>query len=170
MPSYSSLQNRRRPYVYQFWIFFQVLRPYQRVHKGHLDGYLLHRTCVFNALRLFFLPNFPGPTFIPCPTFIPEARVATYIFYIAGIYYQKPNPNVHSMQATNVKLLQSRALVLRAHLVTYVSRFTRDVSSFYDCPSGAFTLALLPQIQDSTTVYRLDSNILESVGCFSELV
>ena len=34
--------------------------------------------------------------------------------------------------------------VLRAHLVTYVSRFTRDVSSFYDCPSGAFTLALLP--------------------------
>ena len=30
---------------------------------------------VFKALRLFFLPNFPGPTFIPCPTSIPEARV-----------------------------------------------------------------------------------------------
>ena len=40
-------------------------------NKGHLEGYLLHRTCVFKALRLFFLPNFPGPTFIP------EARVAS---------------------------------------------------------------------------------------------
>ena len=36
---------------------------------GHLDGYLLHRIYVFMALRLFFLPNFPGPTSIP------EARV-----------------------------------------------------------------------------------------------
>ena len=42
---------------------------------GYLDGYLLHRTCVFKALRLFFLSNFPGPMFIPCPMSIPEARV-----------------------------------------------------------------------------------------------
>ena len=41
----------------------------QRVHKGYLDGYLLHRTCVFKAICLFIFPNFPGPTFIP------EARV-----------------------------------------------------------------------------------------------
>ena len=47
----------------------------ESIHKGYLDGYLLHRTCVFEALRLFFLPNFPGPTFIPCPMSIPEARV-----------------------------------------------------------------------------------------------
>ena len=38
-------------------------------------GYLLHRAGIFKAHRLFFLPNFPGPTFIPCPTFILEARV-----------------------------------------------------------------------------------------------
>ena len=50
------------------------------VPKGYLDGYLLHRTCVFMALRLFFLPNFPGPTFIPCPTSIPEARVNNRLF------------------------------------------------------------------------------------------
>ena len=62
-----------RPYIYSFCQIFPPLRLL--VHKGYLDGYLLHRTCVFKALRLLFLPNFPGPTFIPCPTSIPEARV-----------------------------------------------------------------------------------------------
>ena len=38
-------------------------------------GSVLHKTCVYKALHLFFLPNFPDPTFIPCPTSIPEARV-----------------------------------------------------------------------------------------------
>ena len=47
------------------------------MHKGYLDGYLLHRTCVFKALRLFFLQNFPGPTFIPCSTSILKARVSS---------------------------------------------------------------------------------------------
>merc|ERR1712051_426774 len=51
-------------------------------HKGHLGVYSLHRTCVFNALRLFFLPNFPGPTFIPCPTSIPDSRVLGYHEYL----------------------------------------------------------------------------------------
>ena len=31
-----------------------------------------------NALQLLSLPNFPGPTFIPCPMSIPEARVLQY--------------------------------------------------------------------------------------------
>ena len=35
---YSRLRNRRRPYVYQFCIFFQALWPYDKVHKGHLSG------------------------------------------------------------------------------------------------------------------------------------
>ena len=35
---------------------------------------------LFKALRLFFLPNFPGPTFIPCTTSIPEARVCISFF------------------------------------------------------------------------------------------
>ena len=73
--SYSIVRNKRRPYAYLFWTFFQALQPYQRLHKGHLGGYSLHRTGVFNALHLFFLPNFPGPTFIPCPTSIPDSRV-----------------------------------------------------------------------------------------------
>ena len=45
------------------------------IYTGYLDGYLLQRTCVFKALRLFFLPNFPGPTVIPRHMSIPEARV-----------------------------------------------------------------------------------------------
>ena len=36
-------------------------------------------TCVFKALRLFFLLNFTDPTFIPCPTSIPETKYAHYI-------------------------------------------------------------------------------------------
>ena len=47
----------------------------QTLHKGHLNGYLLHRRCVFKALCLAILANFPRPTFIPCPTSIPESRV-----------------------------------------------------------------------------------------------
>ena len=66
------------PTFVNFGFFFQALQPYQRVHKGYLDGYYLHRTCVFKALRLFFLPNFPGPRFIPCPKSILEARVNTF--------------------------------------------------------------------------------------------
>ena len=33
----------------------------------------------FQDLNLFFLPNFPGPTFIPCLTSIPEARVCNVL-------------------------------------------------------------------------------------------
>ena len=33
---------------------------------------------LFKALRLFFLPNFPGPTFIPCPRSIPDSRVGAF--------------------------------------------------------------------------------------------
>ena len=69
--NYSSLRNRR----VLIFDFFQALRSYWRVHKGYLDGYLLHRTCLLKALRLLFLPNFPGRMFIPCPTSISEARV-----------------------------------------------------------------------------------------------
>ena len=49
--------------------------PTTLLEKGCLEGHLLDRSCVFKALRLYFLPNFPGPTFIPCPMSIPEARV-----------------------------------------------------------------------------------------------
>ena len=32
------------PIFIDFGFLVQALRPYQRVHKGHLNGYLLHRT------------------------------------------------------------------------------------------------------------------------------
>ena len=31
---------------------------------------------ICKALYLFFFPDFPGPTFISCPTSIPESRVS----------------------------------------------------------------------------------------------
>ena len=45
-----------RPYIHYFCQIFQALR-------------------LFKALCLYFLSNFPGPTFIPCPTLIPDSRV-----------------------------------------------------------------------------------------------
>ena len=33
------------------------------------------------GLRLFFLPNFPGATFIQGGTFIPDSRVTKYNFF-----------------------------------------------------------------------------------------
>lgn len=49
--------------------------PYTTLHKGYLNGYLIHRKCLMLAVRLFVLPNFPGPTFISCLTSIPDSRV-----------------------------------------------------------------------------------------------
>ena len=37
--------------------------------------HIFHVLHLFKALRLFFWPNFPGPTFISCSTSIPESRV-----------------------------------------------------------------------------------------------
>jgi hypothetical protein len=38
-------------------------------------AHFVHALRLFQALRLFFLTNFPGPTVIPCPTSIPDSRV-----------------------------------------------------------------------------------------------
>ena len=44
---------------------------------------LFSRICqISQALCLFFLTNFPGPTFISCPTFILDSRVPRLIIYI----------------------------------------------------------------------------------------
>ena len=65
------------PTFIKFWNFYQGLQKF-----SSLMGFLLHKFAhfadalrLFKALRLFFLSNFPGPTFIPCPTSIPETRV-----------------------------------------------------------------------------------------------
>ena len=41
----------------------------------HKFAHFVHALCLFKALRLFFLTNFPDPTVIPCPTSIPDSRV-----------------------------------------------------------------------------------------------
>jgi hypothetical protein len=38
-----------------------------------------HALHLFKVLRLFFLTNFPGSMFIPCPTSIPDSRVSTLV-------------------------------------------------------------------------------------------
>ena len=55
---------------------FKTIRPRRascHASREANDG-VVPLTC-FKALRLFFLTNFSGPTFIPCPTFIPDSRV-----------------------------------------------------------------------------------------------
>ena len=42
------------------------------MQKINLNSDALH---LFKALPLFFLANFPCPTFIPCPTSTPDSRV-----------------------------------------------------------------------------------------------
>ena len=49
------------PYGYSFFQIFQALP-------------------LFVALHLFFLPNLPGPTLIPCPTSITDSRVIDFCF------------------------------------------------------------------------------------------
>ena len=61
-------------------------------------GFLLHKFAdfvnalrLFKALRLFFLTNFPGPTVIPCPTYIPDSRVCKnlmgpVLFFLLSVY------------------------------------------------------------------------------------
>ena len=82
------------PTFIKFWCFsrpYGLNREYIK-SKGHLDVFLLHKTCIFKALRLFFLPNFPGPMFIPCPTSILEARVVfrsnNLIFWLKDYIYK----------------------------------------------------------------------------------
>ena len=43
----------------------------------HNFAHFVHALRLFKALRVLFLPNFPGPMFIPCPTSIPDSRVQT---------------------------------------------------------------------------------------------
>ena len=54
------------PTFINFGFCFDVaLRPYYRVHKVYLDGYLLHRSCVYKALHLFFLQIFQALSLFP---------------------------------------------------------------------------------------------------------
>ena len=39
---------------------------------------IFHALRLFKALCLFFLPNLPGPTLIPCPTSIKDSRVGAF--------------------------------------------------------------------------------------------
>jgi hypothetical protein len=58
---------------------------------------------LFKALRLLFLSNFPGSTFIPCPTSIPDSRV-----YPILILHNQSHATHHAM---NWSTLLSRSLL-----------------------------------------------------------
>ena len=48
---------------------------------GYSFFQIFHALHLFKALRLFFLPNLPGPTLIPCPTSITDSRVDNFLFH-----------------------------------------------------------------------------------------
>ena len=88
------------------------------MHRGYLDGYLLHRTCVFNALRLLFLPNFPGPTFIPCPTSILEPRVSQpYVFFSTNLAFAMVS--IANAKVTNVNLKQEKHFCCELYILEW---------------------------------------------------
>ena len=60
---YSIDRNKHRP---KFITFADIFYVYSFWH-------------IFNALRLFYLPNFPVPTFIPCPMSILDCRVCVSV-------------------------------------------------------------------------------------------
>ena len=78
-PTFINFEFFSRPYslikdptFIKFWNFYQGLQKF-----SSLMGFLLHKfphfvyaLRLFKALRLFFLTNFPGPTVIPCPTYV----------------------------------------------------------------------------------------------------
>ena len=65
------------PTFIRFWNFYQGLQKFSSLMGFllHKFAHFVHALCLFKALRLFFLTNFPGPTVIPCPTSIPDSRV-----------------------------------------------------------------------------------------------
>ena len=104
--TYSRLRKRHRPYAHQFWIFLSTPYSLIREYINVIQMYLLHRTCVFKALHLFFLSNFPGPTLILCPTSATEARVFDFQLH-ANIFEsgQMPTPmKILRQAATSSKL------------------------------------------------------------------
>ena len=65
------------PTFIEFWNFYQGLQKFSSLMGFllHKFAHFVHALCLFKALCLFFLTNFPGPTVIPCPTSIPDSRV-----------------------------------------------------------------------------------------------
>ena len=56
--------------------FFQGLLPYSRLHRAYFSCISIS---LIWATLIFFLPNFPGATFIQGATLIPDPRVPKYI-------------------------------------------------------------------------------------------
>ena len=59
------------PTFIKYQSFFHGLR----IFSSFLGVFNTSLHILFQALRLLFFPNFPGPTFIPCPTSILDSRV-----------------------------------------------------------------------------------------------
>ena len=100
------------PTFINFWNFFQALRLIQFAHFVQSDFFFnigislqcdffshtsLHIICqIFPALRIFFFPNFPCPTFIQGPTFILFAKSSRLYAYSLPYVYNR----LQSMQLT----------------------------------------------------------------------
>ena len=56
------------------YVYFQVRFLFVAIKSSEICQ-IFQALCLFQALRLFFFTNFPGPTFIPCPKSIPDSRV-----------------------------------------------------------------------------------------------
>ena len=59
------------------WVLKELnyLLTINRPQEDCFSDQMFHVLRLFKALGLSFLPNFPGPTFISCPTSIPESRL-----------------------------------------------------------------------------------------------
>ena len=84
----SKLENIRRQWFFSHShirlpiLFVKFFLPY-----GYSFFQIFHALRLFKALRLFFLPNLPGPTLIPCPTSITDSRVFMCLMKSPKIFF-----------------------------------------------------------------------------------
>ena len=89
------------------------------------------------VLRLFFLTNFPGPTFIPCPTSIWNSRVLP--FFLRDNYVKKvihPTTFIHTkirlqlLYAINKNVFHQAAFELTITAFQIIFQFHIVISYF----------------------------------------
>ena len=79
-------------------IFSCFLSIFKALHSLHIFAtFSKPYVCLFKALCLLFLSNFPGLKFIPCPTYIPNSRVTCVKQpeEISDIFYGWPLSKFH---------------------------------------------------------------------------
>ena len=92
------------PTIIKFYIFFHGLQIFSSLmfFFQHNFAYLVH------VLRLFFLPNFPDPTFILFPVSIPDTSHRRLKIEPVGIHYTIQSSNINSSESRLSKISNSR--------------------------------------------------------------